>query len=295
MAWDPRDLDDLIAIRDAGTLSLAAKRRGVAISTVSRRIETLEAALGLPLVDRRASGVRLTREGLALASAAEPISEQLLRVQRVAEALRDGGKRVPVRVSATEAVIADILAPALARLWAMGADFPVHLQSQSDLVSLAGRDADVAVRMVRPEGASLYSRRLAELRLGLFATQTHLAGRAPEAVALGEERLLVYDDSYGRLPELDWIARAGLGEAVAMRTASTRALLTAALGHAGVALLPLAFAARHPELVEIPAPCPLPARQPWLIVHKDLRRLPAIRLTQQWIVRSFEALTAPIC
>ena len=79
MAWDPRDLDDLIAIRDAGTLSLAAKRRGVAISTVSRRIEALEAALGLPLIDRRASGVRLTREGLALASAAEPISSAVWR------------------------------------------------------------------------------------------------------------------------------------------------------------------------------------------------------------------------
>jgi DNA-binding transcriptional LysR family regulator len=291
MAWDPRDLDDLIAIRDAGTLSLAAKRRGVAISTVSRRIEALEAALGLPLIDRRASGVRLTREGLALASAAEPISEQLLRVQRVAEALREGGQRVPVRVSATEAVIADVLAPALARLWAVGADFPVHLQSQSDLVSLAGRDADVAVRMVRPEGASLYTRRLAELRLGLFASRTLLAGRVPEAISLGEERLLIYDDSYGRLPELDWISRAGLGEAVAMRTASTRALLTAALGHAGVALLPMAFAARHPDLVEIPAPSPLPARQPWLIVHKDLRRLPAIRLTQRWIAETFTALT----
>lgn len=294
MAWDPRDLDDLIAIRDAGTLSLAAKRRGIAISTISRRIESLEAALGLPLIDRRASGVRLTREGLALASAAEPISAQILRVQRVAEALRDGGERVPVRISATEAVIADVLAPALARLWAAGGDFPVHFQSQPDLVSLAGRDADLAVRMVRPEGASLYTRRLAELRLGLFASHTYLAGRAPNAVALARERLLVYDDSYGRLPELDWIARAGLGEAVAMRTGSTRALLTAALGHAGVALLPFAFAARHTELVEIPAPSPLPTRQPWLIVHKDLRRLPAIRLTQRWIAQAFAALTGPV-
>ena len=57
-----------------------------------------------------------------------------------------------MRISATEFVISDVLAPALDRLWVMGADFPVHLQSQADVVSLAGRDADLAIRMVRPEG-----------------------------------------------------------------------------------------------------------------------------------------------
>lgn len=292
MAYDPRDFDDLIAIRDAGTLSIAAKRRGVAISTVSRRIEALEAALGLSLVDRRTSGVRLTADGEALARAAEPLSEQLLRVQRVAERLREGGQQMAVRVSATEAVIADVLAPELGRLWAAGADFPVHLQSQADIVSLAGRDADIAVRMVRPEGASLYTRRLAELRLGLFASRDYLAGRDPTALSLTEERLLLYDDSYGRLPELQWVGAAGLADAVAMRTASTRALLTAATAGAGIAMLPHAFAARHEDLLEVPAPRTIPSRQPWLIVHRDLRHVPAVRMTQAWIVASFAALGA---
>jgi DNA-binding transcriptional LysR family regulator len=220
--FDPQDLGDLIAIRDAGTLSAAAKARGVAVSTVSRRIETLETALGLQLVDRRTGGVRLTRDGLAVAEAAAPIAEQMRRVERMAESLRQGGKTVPVRISATEFVISDVLAPALDRLWAMGAEFPVHLHSQADVVSLAGRDADLAIRMVRPEGASLYARKLADLRLGLFASAGYLAGREPAEINLQDERLLVYDNSYGRLPELDWVVRHGLTDAVAMRTGSTR-------------------------------------------------------------------------
>ncbi|MFM9852847.1 MAG: LysR family transcriptional regulator [Sphingomonadaceae bacterium] len=290
MTIDPRDLDDLIAIRDAGTLSVAAKRRGVAISTVSRRIETLETSLGIVLVDRRADGVRLTERGQIIARTAEPIAEQLRRIARVAESLRGGESQIPVRVSATEFVISDVLAPALSQLWAAGADFPLHLQSQGDIVSLAGRDADLAVRMVRPDGASLYARKLPELRLGLFATPTYLADRKPEDVDLAAERLLIYDDSYGRLPELDWINRAGLMDAVAMRTGSTRALITAALGNAGIALLAHAFAARTSNLVEIPVSPALPARQPWLIVHRDLRKLAAVRLTQRWIVETFAAL-----
>jgi DNA-binding transcriptional LysR family regulator len=293
MQIDPRDLDDLIAIRDAGTLSMAARKRGVAISTVSRRIETLEAALGLQLVDRRTDGVRLTERGHAIALAAEPLAEQLLRVSRVAESLRDGGTRVPVRVSATEFVISDVLSPALDKLWAAGADFPVHFQSQADIVSLAGRDADLAIRMVRPDGASLYARKLAELRLGFFASPAYLGSRASDSINLRAERLLIYDDSYGRLPENDWMVRQGLLEAVAMRTGSTRGLMTAALGGAGIAILPCAFALQSSGLVEIPTPSPLPIRQPWLIVHRDLRRLPSIRLVQKWIVASFSALASP--
>jgi DNA-binding transcriptional LysR family regulator len=293
MSIDPRDLEDLIAIGDAGTLSMAAKKRGVAISTVSRRVEALEAALSLQLVDRRADGVRLTESGQAIAQAAEPLAEQLLRVRRVAESLRDGAVHVPVRVSATEAVIADILAPALHSLWSAGAHFPVHFQSQGDVVSLAGRDADLAVRMVRPDGASLYARKLAELKLGFFASQSYLGGRDPESIDLRDERLLVYDDSYGRLPELEWLSREGLAKAVAMRTGSTRGLTTAALGGGGIAMLPHIFAGRGSGLIEIPVVRPLPTRQPWLIVHRDLRRIKAIQLTQKWIVRCFASLNAP--
>ncbi len=290
MPLDPQDLGDLIAIRDAGTLSAAAKARGVAVSTVSRRIETLETALGLQLVDRRTDGVQLTRDGLAVAEAAAPIAEQMRRVERMAESLRQGVKTVPVRISATEFVISDVLAPALDRLWAMGADFPVHLQSQADVVSLAGRDADLAIRMVRPEGASLYARKLADLRLGLFASAGYLAGREPAEINLQDERMLVYDDSYGRLPELDWVVRHGLTDAIAMRTGSTRGLLAAALAGAGIALLPVAFALRTGALVEIPPLSALPSRQPWLIVHRDLRGLPAIRFAQKWVAEAFASL-----
>lgn len=292
MPIDPRDLDDLIAIRDAGTLSVAARKRGVSISTVSRRIAALEAALGLQLVDRRSDGVRLTETGHAIARSAEPLAEQLLRISRVAESLRDGSTRVPVRISATEFVISDILAPALGRLWAAGADFPVHLQSQADIVSLAGRDADLAVRMVRPDGASLYARKLAELRLGLFAAPAYLEGRSSASIDLRAEKLLIYDDSYGRLPENDWIVGHGLQEAVAMRTGSTRGLITAAIGAGGIAVLPCVFAEQLCGLVEIQTSVPLPVRQPWLVVHRDLRRLPSIQLVQKWIVDSFLALTS---
>ena len=290
MRIDSRDLGDLIAVHQAGTLSAAAKLRGVAISTISRRIDSLEVDLGLRLVDRRADGVRLTRQGAEIAALAEPLAEQLARVTRAADALRAGTTNIPVRVSATEFVISDVLAPALAGLWQANPGIVIHLQSQADVVSLAARDADIAVRMLRPEGASLVARRLPELRIGLFATRRYLKGRDPSTIDLRGERLMVYDDSYGRLPELDWLAKQGLFDAVTMRTASTRALLTAARAGAGVALLPAVFANREADMIELPLARAIPARQPWLIVHRDLRHQREIRKVHGWILETFKTL-----
>ena len=287
---DPRDLDDLIAIWRAGSLSAAAKRRGVAISTISRRIEALEIALKLRLVDRQAKGTTLTRHGEEIAKAAEPMAEQLARVARLADGLRSEGGTLPVRLSATEFVISDVLAPALPQLWAKGGDFPLHLQSQGDVVSLAARDADLAVRMSRPEGASLIIRKLPMLHLGFFASCDYIGERDPHQLDLAHEKLLIYDDSYGRLPELDWLQSLGLHMSVAMRTGSTRGLMTAALSGAGIALLPKAIAQREDSLVEIETASNPPPRTPWLIVHRDLRSQPSIRMVHQWVLETFAAL-----
>lgn len=290
MQFDPRDLEDLVAIARTGSLSAAAKRRGVAISTISRRIEALEVALKLKLIDRQARGSRLTPAGAEIAKAAEPLSAQLDRVNQLADAIRADAPTLPVRLSATEFVISDVLAPTLPALWAKGADFLLHMQSQGDVVSLAARDADLAVRMSRPEGASLIIRKLPTLHLGFFASTDYLRARDPAKLDLAQERLLTYDDSYGRLPELDWLQGLGLRSAVAMRTGSTRGLMTAALAGAGIALLPKAIARRAESLVEVDAGSAPPSRTPWLTVHRDLRKQPSIRLVHQWVLESFNAL-----
>lgn len=292
MVADSRDFEDLVAIAHAGSLSAAAKRRGVAISTISRRIESLERALNLALIDRRSDGARLTEHGRQLAALAEPVAAQVDRVVQAAAAMVAGARMRPVRITATEFVISDVLAPHLPALTRDGAAFPIHLQSQSDVVSLAARGADLAVRMIRPDGASLFIRKLPELRLGLFASHDYLAGRSPAAIDLGHERFLIYDDSYGRLPELDWFARAGLAGSLAVATGSTRALLVAAEAGCGIAMLPAIFGLRSQRLVELPTPIPMPSRTPYLVVHRDMRQQPEVRIVHRWIVSAFAALMA---
>ncbi len=286
---DLADLETLSAVARFGTLSAAAKQQGVAVSTVARRLGALEAALRLRLVDRRTNGARLTADGARLAALASPLGEQVAAIARVAEALRDGSGPSVVRISATESVVADVLAPALPALWARHPGLSVQLQSEAGLVSLAGGEADLAIRMSQPKGNSLLARRLPDVGLGLYAARSWLAGRDPAEIDLATSPLLTYDDSFGRLPELAWLDRLGLTHAVAMRTGSTRALVTATVAGAGIGMLAALFIRPDANLVQILTSEPAPARSPWLITHPDVRRLPHVAAVHRWIVATFAA------
>lgn len=287
---DAGDFSILLELRRTGSFSGAARRANVAVSTVTRRLDALEARLKLRLVDRRMNGAVLTPDGERIATLAEPVVDGVAKVERAAAALRSGGDRESVVLSATDFIVSDVLAPALPRLAATHPALRLTLRAEAQVVSLAGREADLAVRMSRPEGNSLFARKLPEQRIGLYASSAYLDGRDPESLDLGGERLLVYDDSYGRLHELDWLAALGLESAIALRTGSTRALLAATLAGAGIGLLPAA-AARTAGLVGVPLAAPLPARNPWLLVHRDLRRVPAIRAVHAWVVDTFTRYT----
>jgi DNA-binding transcriptional LysR family regulator len=288
MEWS--DLTYLLAVARTGSLSGAADELGVATSTAARRIAALERALDLRLVDRRSDGALLTKQGKRMAELAQGVSREVAEVERAAAALRQDASSEPIRVTATEAVVSDVLAPALPRLWERDATLRVDLVVQPEVVSLANREADIAIRMARPSGDSLVARQLGTIRLGLYASRDYLAGRSPAALDLTRERLLLYDESYGRIPEVLWLREADLAGAVWMRTASTRALLRAAVSGAGIALLPDVFAARERTLVAIRAPQPIPPRTPWLLVHRDLRALAPVRAVSAWVVTTFAAL-----
>lgn len=87
------DIDLLLHVARAGSLSGAAKRLGVAVSTVGRRLDALEATLGLRLIDRRMNGARLTPSGERIVALAEPVAEGLARINRTAATMRQSGNR----------------------------------------------------------------------------------------------------------------------------------------------------------------------------------------------------------
>lgn len=278
----------LLALARHGSASAAARALGVSVTTVGRRIGVLESELGLRLVDRTAEGMIPTVEGRRVAELAEAVEERVHDLERAVAGQAGHEPRGTVRVSATELVCAELVAPALVGLRRQHPHLCVELVSDADRVSLARRESDLAVRNVRPEGQSLVIRRLGTIPLGLFAVDDYLLHRA-ETDDLRKHALLGYDDSYGPIPEVTWFTERGLQDAFALRTNSTRTLLHTCLDGLGIALLPTFWATGHPALRPVPTRDPLPTRTIWVAYHEDLRDAPAVQVTVRHLVDAVDA------
>ncbi len=272
------------------TLTAAARTLRVSIATVARRIDGLEAELGLRLIDRTAQGLAMTAAGRTLLESAGNGEHILAGVERLAAVLRQGGGQTPIRVSATEPVIGEILAPRLPSLIASAPEVKLDLMVDTAVVSLALHNADLAVRLVQPEGDSLIAKRLPPLRMGLFVSRSLAGGERP-AFDLRDARIVGYDDAYGAIPEVRWITDNGLDNNVVVRTSSTRAIFNAVASGVGAGILPRLLARRHSSLVELPAPS-IPPRAVWLVWHRDLRRSRPLKQVRDWIAGSFAAAAA---
>ena len=280
------DVRAFVAVAETATLSAAAKQLSVSVSTISRRLDALERSLSLALVVRTVDGAFLTEEGERLLARAEASVEAAQAFERAAAAVRQGAGREAVRISATEPMISEILAPAVTVLRQTSPDTILQLVSSNEPARLARREADMALRLVRPTGDSLIARRLPDIELGRFVSNQFRAARSG-GIDIETEPLLAFDDSFGEIAEVEWLRSHELESQVVLKSLSSRALINAALAGAGIAVAPR-FLARKAGLVEVPAP-PIPPRQVWLVLHRDLRHNREMKTIRNWIATTVRA------
>lgn len=272
--WDALRLFGMVA--RAGSFARAAPAAGLSAVSLARRIEALESDLDVVLFLRGRAGVTLTAAGQSLLGRLDGVSAAMAEVEGAARRLGRSPPGAPVRVSATEPVIAEILAPALPRLLDRPDAPRLDLAVADAVVSLSQHAAEIAVRLARPEGDSLVVRRLARLEMAFFGR-----GEQPAGAVIG------YDDKYGDIAELRWLRQAGLDGRVRVRCSSTRGIVAAVAAGAGSAVLPVRLAARLPELRPLSGYPPVPPRDIWMMAHRDVARRPEVRVVMRWIVTAF--------
>lgn len=275
----PLDWEDLrvfVALARAGSLSAAARALKVSHATVGRRIAALEETLGRTLFDRRADGYALTAEGEAVLELASGMDERALAILR--RAGREAGLTGTVRLTATETLAESILIPCLAEFHRRHPGIDLEVLTDPRSLSLARREADVAVRLARPKAGELFTRRLASLGYGVY-----VAPGGDTSAWVG------FDDSYAHLPEAQWLARHAAGERVVLRANTLLAQVSAVRAGFGKALLPRWYAEQEGGLVPLPSPAPPPVREAWLVVHRDLKAVPRVRAVIEAVVAAFEA------
>jgi molybdate transport repressor ModE-like protein len=168
--WD--DYRVFLAIARHGTLSEAARQLGVSQPTMGRRLQALEAALAHPLFQRTADGYVLTGEGQAVLAHIEQMEEQATAVERklAGESELEG----LVRVSTVEWFGAHVLAPVFAGVRTAHPGLVIELITETRLVSLARRDADLVFRFRAFEEMDVVQKRAVDLDFGVYASQGYL-------------------------------------------------------------------------------------------------------------------------
>lgn len=282
------DLRYLLAVARTGTLSAAARELGVAQTTVGRRLEVLEETLGARLFDRSKSGLRLSDVGTEILELARTMERAAAEVERRTRG-QDQQLEGTVRITTTEAFARSNVVPRLAELQREHPGLRFEVLAGNRTLDLDGREADLAVRLVRPDDPSLVARRIGHIELGLYASETYrerhgLAGELDLTDGLVGHQVAGYVGEMAGAPEARWLAEHATRATVVLRSNSIPALVAAVDSGMALAILPSTLAEEH-GLCCVAALPELPQRPVWLVFHADLRDNARVRCVVDCFVR----------
>jgi DNA-binding transcriptional LysR family regulator len=271
MEWS--DLKLFLAIARFGTLGAAARSLGLTQPTMGRRLRALETSLGQTLFQRTTDGFVLTDEGAAVFAGAERIEDEALAVERV---LAGGSRQLDgfLRLSSSDWFGAHVLSPVLAEFSQVHPKVEVELLTDSRLLSLSRREADLVFRIQPFTEAEVISRKLIHIEYGVYVSR---GAPHPEAGDGEGTRLVTMDEAFGDMPDVGWLQRLLPRADIVMRSNSRDVQAALCANGAGLAVLPrpLGDSLATIELVDLGEPPP--GRDTWVGYHRDMKRLARLR------------------
>lgn len=267
------------AVARLGSLTAAAQALGVSQSTVSRHLAQLEQDAGSPLL-LRGSPARPTERGEALLAAIQPMIGAAMAAR---SALEDRPElHGEVTLSTVGEVVRWVLARRLSLFYRAYPRLRLRLLASNQLSSLAAGEADLAIRLARPQRGDLVARRVWTETFGFFAA---------EGVRLHEEiPWLGLAGSLAQIPEQKHAARVFSSRPPRLVVEDVETLGIAVQEGVGVAILPRRFASSLQGLVEVTPEAvgakthePVAPRDFWLVVHRSKQRLPKVRAVISWL------------
>lgn len=268
-----------LAALDSASLLGASRQLRISQPTVGRHIAELESQLGVVLFERTGRGLVPSPMALQLAQSARQMEAGALQLATDitgAQAQASG----TVRISASMPVAAQLMPTVLVAMRAALPQIQVELVSTNQVSNLLRREADIAVRLVRPDQATLIAKKIGDIRLGAFAHQRYLATKPPIRVAadiLGHD-LIGSDTDQAILQGFQAMGYPITHEAFAFRTDDFVVQWRAIQAGLGIGFVASYMAASDPEVVAVlPDQINIPPLPMWLAVHREIHANRRIR------------------
>lgn len=285
MTFDWNHARAFLATAELGSLSAAARQLGTSQPTLSRQVAALESELGVTLFERLGKGLTLTDSGRTLLSHVQAMHEAAGRFS-LAAAGQSQSLQGPVVISVSEIDACFRLPSFIQQLQQQEPGIELEVVVSNDLSDLKRREADIALRSVRPTEADLIARKLMDESIWLYGHKDYVSslksnpGSRPKLIAFNhDERFLALLNNAGwQVSEQD----------IVLRTRFQLLQWQLALQSCGLIMVPEDIGDSEPRLrrafAERGAVMTLPL---WLVSHRELRTSPRVR-------RVFDLLAAHI-
>ena len=284
-------IPSFLAAQQHGSLLGAARALGISQPTVGRHIALLEVQLGTPLFERTGRGLIATPAAMRLAEAARAMeagAQTMMRSAHQAQTTLSG----TVRISASQPMACSLLPQLLLKLRAEQPGIQIELVVTNTVSDLLRREADIAIRMIRPTQSSLVARRIGQVTVAACAHRHYLVRRGvPQVPADLLQHELIGND------RVQDISRgfAAMGHPVdaeqfALRTDDLMAYWAAVRAGLGIGFVAAFLLRDDPDVMAVLPEMPLPAVPVWLAVHREIRTSRRIRTIFDFLARQMPPL-----
>ncbi|WP_341922153.1 LysR family transcriptional regulator [Polaromonas sp. YR568] len=282
--FDWRLVRSFLAALDQGSLLGAARVLSASQPTIGRHIAELEAQLGVLLFERTGRGLLPTATALQLAESARAMDNAANELARNVSGLEPGISGT-VRITASQPVACYVLPPILAQMRLSLPDIQVELVASNAVSNLLRREADIALRMVQPDQASLVVKRIAKVTLGTYAHRDYLRrrGTPKQPQDLLNHELVGSDRDEAILKGMAGFGLPVTREAFAFRCDDLIAYWEAVRAGLGIGFIADYLAATDKDVVAVLPMIKVPPLPIWLTVHREIRTSRRIRAVYDFL------------
>jgi DNA-binding transcriptional LysR family regulator len=269
-----------LAVLRLGSLSAAGRALGLTQPTVGRHISTLQAALGgRVLFTRSQTGLMPTGAAHELRPHAEAMAAAAAAFVRMGSGNLEEAAGV-VRLAAADVVGVEVLPSILSNFRYQHPNVVIELTVSNQMADLLRRDADIAVRMVRPRQKALLAKRAGKIALGFFAHRRYLQryGYPERLEDLAHHTLIGFDRVS---PSANFLEAAPIPvsrELFAFRCDYDLAQLAALRSGFGIGICHAGIARRDPDLLPLLGSQFKVELEVWIVMHNELKRISRMRL-----------------
>jgi len=290
ISFDWNQVRAFLATAEEGSFSGAARVLKSTQPTIGRQIGALEEALGVTLVERSVRGLTLTEAGRDLLDHVRAMGEAASLISVVAEG-KSQDVIGEVTVTGTDLLSTEVLPGVLRPLREIAPGIRVRIIASSDMQNLTQREADIAIRHVRPEQPDLIARHLGDFRANLYAMTSYLdrAGRPRTLRDIADHDFVGNADPERMMAPMHNMGIPLRAESFVMSSASGTVAWELAKAGYGVSMQPEFLGDVEPGMEKVLPDFPALEFPIWLVTHRELLTSRRIRIVFDLLARGLPA------